>query len=75
MGDGATGNTVLPKQEIFKGAKVVSAGANPVDIQRGIKLGEQPVRYKEKMSIGLNSENQNNSLRWFALQYLLTTIL
>ena len=48
----------LPKQ-FLEGAKVVSAGANPVDIQRGIKLGEQAVRNSiREMSIGLNSENQ-----------------
>ena len=58
-GDGTTTATVLAEAIFKEGAKVVSAGANPVDIQRGIKLGEQAVRNSiREMSIGLNSENQ-----------------
>ena len=58
-GDGTTTATVLAEAIFKEGAKVVSAGANPIDIQRGIKLGEQAVRKSiREMSIGLNSENE-----------------
>ena len=58
-GDGTTTATVLAEAIFKEGAKIVSAGANPVDIQRGIKLGEKAVRSAiREMSIGLDSENQ-----------------
>jgi len=61
-GDGTTTATVLTQAIIKEGFKVISNGANPVSIQRGIKLGAELISEQLKtfaVEIGKTGDEMN----------------
>jgi chaperonin GroEL len=57
-GDGTTTATVLAQAIVAAGMKSVAAGANPIDLKRGIdKTVTKVVEYLKELSITVGSDN------------------
>ncbi len=58
-GDGTTTATILAQAIVTEGNKVVAAGANPMDLKRGIDLGVQGIMsYIKKTSKAISDHNE-----------------
>jgi len=66
-GDGTTTATILAESIFDEGLKNITAGANPLQVKRGIDMAvEAIVKELQKMSISVNSSNQGEFIEQVA---------
>ena len=62
-GDGTTTATVLAHAIVKEGAKAVAAGANPMDVKRGVDLAVEAIRRRDSRSTAARSPSPTRSPR------------